>query len=95
MSTSIVKWIDGLSNRVSIIITTYTDKMKFVAYMVVSFITFYLNSCGSILYRCMYGCIFCIKVKIKVNCTLVQALRLCTVFTAHRGSRGIAILYRH
>jgi len=26
----------------------------------------------------------------KVNCTLVQALRLCTGHTAHRGSRGIA-----
>ena len=28
---------------------------------------------------------------IKVNCTLVQALRLCTGRTAHRGSRGIAL----
>jgi hypothetical protein len=26
---------------------------------------------------------------------LVQALRLCTGRTAHRGSRGIALLYRH
>ena len=25
----------------------------------------------------------------------VQALRLCTGRTAHRGSRGIAVLYRH
>jgi hypothetical protein len=31
----------------------------------------------------------------KVKCTLVQALRLCTGRTAHRGSRGIALLYRH
>jgi hypothetical protein len=28
----------------------------------------------------------------KVKCTLVQALRLCTCRTAHRGSRGIALL---
>ena len=28
--------------------------------------------------------------KVKVKCTLVQALRLCTGRTAHRGSRGIA-----
>ena len=28
-------------------------------------------------------------------CTLVQALRLCTGRTAHRESRGIALLYRH
>ena len=29
----------------------------------------------------------------KVKCTLVQALRLCTGCTAHRGSRGIALLF--
>ena len=31
--------------------------------------------------------------KIKVKVTLVQALRLCTGRTAHRGSRGIALLF--
>ena len=30
--------------------------------------------------------------KVKVKCTLVQALRLCTGRTAHRVSRGIALL---
>ena len=30
-------------------------------------------------------------VKVKVNCTFVQAMRLCTGRTAHRGSRGIAL----
>ena len=29
----------------------------------------------------------------KVKCTVVQALRLCTGRTAHRGSRGIALLF--
>jgi len=29
----------------------------------------------------------------KVKCTLVQALRLCTGCTAHRGSRGISLLF--
>jgi len=29
----------------------------------------------------------------KVKCTLVQALRLCTGRTAHRGSRAIALLF--
>jgi len=28
-----------------------------------------------------------------VKCALVQALRLCTGRTAHRGSRGIALLF--
>jgi hypothetical protein len=31
-------------------------------------------------------------VKVKVKVTLVQALRLCTGRTAHKGSRGIAVL---
>jgi len=34
-----------------------------------------------------------VKVKVKVKCTLIQALRLCTVSTAHTGSRGIALLF--
>ena len=42
---------------------------------------------------------FCVEwrnfllVKVKVKCTLVQALRLCTGCTAHRRSRGIALLF--
>ena len=30
---------------------------------------------------------------VKVKCTLVQALRLCTSRTAHRGSKGISLLF--
>ena len=30
--------------------------------------------------------------KVNLKCTLLQALRLCTGCTAHRGSRGIALL---
>ena len=37
----------------------------------------------------------CISNKRKVNCTVVQALRLCTGRTAHRGSRGIALLFHY
>jgi hypothetical protein len=32
--------------------------------------------------------------KVKVKVTLVQALRFCTGRTAHKGSRGIALLFR-
>ena len=35
----------------------------------------------------------CTTEKVKVKCTLVQALRLCTGRTAHRESRGIALLF--
>ena len=31
--------------------------------------------------------------RIKVKCTLVQALRLCTGRTAHRGSTGVALFF--
>jgi hypothetical protein len=34
-----------------------------------------------------------IRQEYKVKCTLVQALRLCTGRTAHRGRRGIALLF--
>ena len=34
-----------------------------------------------------------VKETVKVKCTLVQALRLCTDRMAHRGSRGTALLF--
>ena len=37
----------------------------------------------------------CVFPKVKVKCTLVQALRLCTGRTAHRGSRGIALPFHY
>jgi len=49
-------------------------------------------------FQCFKGnqLIFCAeetKVNVKVNCILVQALKLCTSRTAHRESRGIALFF--
>ena len=41
--------------------------------------------------KCALSQVLCTKVKVKVHCTLVQALRLCTGRTARRGSRGVAL----
>jgi hypothetical protein len=58
VSTGIVKRSEGLINRVSIIIIRFIDQMKFAAYMACSFITFFPYTSGSILYHCMYSCMF-------------------------------------
>ena len=59
MSTSVVKCSEGLTHRVSIIIRRYIDHMRFAAYMSVSLVTFFSYYFGSILYHCIYGCMFC------------------------------------
>jgi len=61
MSTSVVKWCKGVSNRVPISIRRCIDQMQFADCMALSFITFFPYSLGSVLYHCMYGCMFCMR----------------------------------
>ena len=58
VSTS-MKWSEGFIKKVSIFIRRYVDHVRFAAYMAVSSITFFSYSFGSILYHCIYGCMFC------------------------------------
>ena len=71
MSTTVAKWSEGLSNRVSLIIRGYIDHMRFAAYMVVSCIKFFSYSFGSTLYHSIYGCKFCMLLPNFVNYVLL------------------------
>ena len=63
----------------------------------ISYLQYFKNSCDSLRkVLCHIFTEFGVTmrvIKVKVKCTLVQALRLCTGRTAHKGSRGVALLF--
>jgi hypothetical protein len=54
-----VKCSDSLSNRVSKIIIRCIDRMKFAAFMPLSFIIFFHVLLVPFFYHHIYGCLFC------------------------------------
>ena len=46
--------------------------MKFAAYMIISFITFCHIFFGSIVYHCIYGCMFCLLLFNLINIIIVM-----------------------
>jgi len=89
-----VKCNEGLSNRVSNIIRRYTDHMKSVAYMAVSFIIFFRVLLVPFFNHCMYGCMFCVFLFSFVYyvflllclCILIVMYVLFSIFCFHRAN---------
>jgi hypothetical protein len=78
VSTSVVKWIEGLSNRVSIIIRRYIARLRFAACMTVSIATFFIFF-GTIMYHSIYNCMFCMLFLFCGLCIHIVVLCILTI----------------
>ena len=81
MLTSVVKWSEGLSKRVSIIFRRCIEHTKFAVLWLFHSSHSFILFC-SIVYRCVYGCVFCMFLFNFVNYVFLL-LCLCTLIVTY------------
>ena len=92
MSTNVVKWSEGLRNRVFVIIRSYTDNMTFYCFFIFFrfyFVSFYVWLCVCMfifnivyyvfLFLCMFRSRYCVSLCCSVYCLFVNVY--CTTAT--------------
>jgi len=90
--TRVLKWSKRLNNGVYIIIRRYRDHMKFACCLYARFVYHILSySYGSILYHCIYGCMFCMHLFNFVN---FVSLLLCMLHSGYFVATVLSFLYK-
>jgi len=89
--SGVVKWSEGLSDRVSTFIRRYVYRSYDVCCLYGCFIYHILSySFGSIFYHCIYGCMFCVLLFNFVNYVFLL-LCLCILIFMYRSVYSVSL----